>query len=302
MSDPKIHRSGYVNIIGRPNVGKSTLMNALLGEKMAIITPKAQTTRHRIIGIYSEEDHQIIFSDTPGLIKDPKYKMQEAMNKAAFSIFEDADVILLMIEPGTDLSPEDKVFSSLKKATAPVFLLINKIDTSEATALTELAQEWSQFYEFENIIMISATEKHGIDHLLQEIKQRLPEGPAYYPKDNISDRSTRFFVSEIIREKILLQYKQEIPYSSEVHVEEYKESIKNDKPFVHIKATIFVMRKTQKAIIIGQGGRAIKSLGIAARRDIEKFIDSRCHLELYVKVKEKWRDDERLLKSFGYLN
>ena len=277
-------------------------MNALLGEKMAIITPKAQTTRHRILGILNSETHQIIFSDTPGMIRDPKYKMQAAMNSAAYSIFDDADLILFMIEPQSDHEDDDLVFQKLSTHRSPVILLINKVDTSDNDALTALAEEWKKKYGFDEIIMISATEKFGIDYLLERVMTYIPEGPAYFPKDQISDRSERFFVSEIIREKILLYYKQEIPYSVEVVVEDYKESIKKEKPFAHINATIYVMRQSQKGIILGHQGKSIKKLGIEARKDIEKFISRHVHLELYVKVKEKWRDDDRMLKSFGYLH
>ena len=301
MTEKAKHVSGYVNIIGRPNVGKSTLMNALLGEKMTIITPKAQTTRHRIIGILNGDDYQIIFSDTPGLINDPKYKMQQAMNTAAYSIFEDADLVLFMIDPETDHQDDDKVFEKLSACKVPVILLINKVDLSDAESLKALAESWKTKYLFEEVIMISATEKFGTPYLLELIKKSLPEGPAYYPKDQLSDRPERFFISEIIREKIFLQYKQEIPYSAEVIIEEFKETIKNEKPFVTIRAVIYVLRQSQKGIIIGQQGKAIKKLGIDARKDIEKFLSMRCHLELFVKVKEKWRDDDRLLKSFGYL-
>ena len=295
------HYSGYVNIIGKPNVGKSTLLNAIIGEKMAIITHKPQTTRHRILGILSEEDYQIVFSDTPGLIHDPGYKMQKAMNDAAFSIFEDADIVLFVTEPSDNYTGDERVIKKLKQAEVPKFLIINKIDIGEQEALKELAEKWSNWVDFDQVHYISAIEKAGVPHLLDEIKKCIPEGPVYFPKDQISDKSVRFFVSEIIREKILLQYKQEIPYSAEVVVQEFKESIKNDAPFVHIRAEIFVMRNTQKQILIGRQGQSIKRLGIESRKSIESFLEKRVHLELYVKIKEKWRDDDRFLKSFGYL-
>ena len=295
------HYSGYVNIIGRPNVGKSTLLNALVGEKMAIITHKPQTTRHRILGILSEEDYQIVFSDTPGLIQDPGYKMQKAMNDAAFSIFEDADVVLFVTEPADEYTGEEKVIQKLQHTQVPKLLVINKVDTSDPDTLKALEKTWTDRINFDQVHHISALEKIGTEHLLSSIKNLLPEGPIYFPKDQLSDRSERFFISEIIREKILMLYKQEIPYSSEVIVEEFKESEKNGAPFVHILAHIFVMRKTQKQILIGKGGSSIKKLGIESRKDIEKFLEKRVHLELYVKIKEKWRDDDRLLKSFGYL-
>ncbi|MBT8191578.1 MAG: GTPase Era [Saprospiraceae bacterium] len=295
------HYSGYVNIIGRPNVGKSTLLNAMLGEKMAIISHKPQTTRHRILGIHSEDDYQIVFSDTPGLISDPGYKMQKAMNDAAFSIFEDADIVLFVTEPGDPYNGNEKVIDKLKSTDVPRFLIINKVDTSDPDTLKQLEADWRERVPFEEVHHISALQKIGVDYLLERIKANLPEGPVYFPKDQLSDRSVRFFLSEIIREKILLLYKQEIPYSTEVIIEEFKESEKRGAPFVHILAHIFVMRKTQKQILIGKQGSSIKKLGIESRKDIEKFLEKRVHLELYVKIKEKWRDDDRLLKSFGYL-
>lgn len=297
----KKHYSGYVNIIGRPNVGKSTLMNAFLGEKMAIITHKPQTTRHRILGILNEEEYQVVFSDTPGLINDPHYKMQEAMNKAAFSIFEDADVVLFVTEHNDNYEGDEKVLQKIKQAKIPKFLLINKVDLSDPEALKALKQKWEDRLEFDEVHFISALNKLGTDHVLECIKKRLPEGPVYFPKDQISDKPERFFITEIIREKILLFYKQEIPYSCEVIIEEYKETVKHGKPFSYIRANIIAMRQSQKHILIGKGGASIKKLGIEARKDIEKFLGHRVHLELYVKIKEKWRDDDRMLKSFGYL-
>jgi len=282
-------------------VGKSTLLNAFMGEKMAIITPKPQTTRHRFKGIVSGDDFQIVFSDTPGLITEPNYKMQEAMNDSAMSIFQDSDVVLFMIDPSNEYSGDEKVIKKLRNTDVPKFLIINKVDTSDPDTLKALEAEWREVVNFDEVHHISAKEKLGIDHLLSRIRTLLPEGPVYFPKDQISDRSTRFFVSEIIREKILLLYKQEIPYSAEVFIEDYKESEKNGYPFAHIKAIIYVMRDTQKGIIIGHKGSGIKRLGIESRKDIEKFIGSRCHLELFIKVKDKWRDNDRLLKSFGYL-
>lgn len=295
------HYSGYINIIGKPNVGKSTLLNAFIGEKMAIISHKPQTTRHRFLGIVSGDDFQMIFSDTPGLISDPHYKMQEAMNDAALSVFEDADSVLFVIDPSNEYSGDEKVISKLKKAECPVFLVINKIDTSDPETLKALEAEWREIVDFDQVHHISAKEGLGIPHLFEQLKGLLPEGPAYYPKDQISNKSTRFFISEIVREKILHNYRQEIPYSSEVIVEEFEETEKRGEPFVIIKAVIYVMRKTQKGIMIGHQGSGIKKLGIDARKDIEKFLGKRVHLELFIKVKDKWRDDDRMLKSFGYL-
>ncbi len=295
------HYSGFVNIIGKPNVGKSTLLNALVGEKMSIITHKPQTTRHRILGIVSGEHYQIVFSDTPGLIDDPSYKMQKAMNDAAFSIFEDADLILFVTEPEDNYSGEEKIIEKLNETDIHKILIINKVDLSTPEDLKNLEELWKSRVNFDETLFVSALEKAGTEHLLERITKLLPEGPAYYPKDQISDKSVRFFISEIIREKILMIYKQEIPYSTEVVVTEYKEGEKEGKPLVRIRAEIYVMRQTQKQILIGRGGSSIKSLGIQSRKDIEKFIEKKVHLELYVKVKEKWRDDDRLLKSFGYL-
>ena len=295
------HYSGYINIIGKPNVGKSTLLNAFIGEKMAIISHKPQTTRHRFLGIVSGEDFQMIFSDTPGLISDPHYKMQEAMNDAALSVFEDADTVLFVIDPTNEYSGDEKVIGKLKKAKCPIILVINKIDTSNPETLKALEAEWRSIIEFDQIHHISAKEKIGVPYLFEKLRELLPEGPAYYPKDQISNKSTRFFISEIVREKILHLYRQEIPYSTEVIIEEFKETEKRGEPFVFIKGIIFVMRKTQKGIMIGHQGAGIKKLGIESRKDIEKFLDKRVHLELFIKVKDKWRDDDRMLKSFGYL-
>lgn len=301
MAENEKHYSGFVNIIGKPNVGKSTLLNAFVGEKMAIITHKPQTTRHRIFGILSSEDFQIVFSDTPGLIQDESYKMHKAMNDAAFSIFEDADVVLFVIDPSNEYSGDEKVIRKLKETEVPKFLIINKIDTSDPDTLKALEAEWKALIDFDQVHHISAKEKLGIPYLLEQVREKLPEGPAFYPKDQITDKSIRFLVSEMIREQILIQFKQEIPYSTEVIVQEYKESILRGKPFVKIRAEIFVMRKSQKGILIGHQGKAIKWLGTAARKDIEKFLQKKVHLELYIKVKENWRDDDRFLKSFGYL-
>jgi len=297
-----VHYSGYVNIIGKPNVGKSTLMNAFLGEKMAIITHKPQTTRHRILGILNEKDFQIVFSDTPGLIDDPNYKMQSAMNKAAFSIFDDADVVLFVTEPTITYEGDEKVISKLKAAKVPKFLLINKVDTSDPESIKSLIEKWKNIIEFDEVHVISALNKLGTDNVIECIKKRLPEGPVYFPKDQLSDKSERFFITEIIREKILLHYKQEIPYSCEVVIEDYKETTKRGAPFSYIRANIIAMRQSQKHILIGKNGSSIKRVGVEARKDIEKFLDQRVHLELYVKIKEQWRDDDQSLKRFGYLN
>ncbi|MDF1694251.1 MAG: GTPase Era [Saprospiraceae bacterium] len=295
-----IHKSGFVNIIGKPNVGKSTLMNALLGEKMSIITSKPQTTRHRILGIYNDENHQIIFSDSPGLIEDPSYGMHQSMNKFAYSSFEDADILLFVLDLFEDYTGEEKVFNLLKKSEVPKYLVINKIDLDKDDRLKLLKKRWDNRVQFDKIFEISALEKIGLEELKEAIFEELKEGPAYYPKDQLSDKNTRFFVSEIVRETILQLYKQEVPYSCEVIIDQYKESEKNGKPFAHIYGTIYVSRKTQKSIVIGKGGSAIKKLSTEARKKIEAFVDHPIFIQMNVKVRENWRDDERQLKHFGY--
>lgn len=293
------HRSGFVNIIGRPNVGKSTLMNALVGERMSIITHKPQTTRHRIIGIVNDEHYQIVFSDTPGVIDKPAYKMQEAMNRFAVSTFEDADLMLFVTEKDETFADDDPILLRLKNLQAPIFLVINKIDLMSETEILLFIQQWNERVTFAEIIPISALQQRNTDRLLKLILERLPEGPVYYPKDQFTDRPERFFVSEIIREKILTNYRQEIPYSCEVIIEFFKQD--EQKPdLVRIGAAIIVARKTQKSILIGKGGAAIKQLGIDARKAIETFLEKRVHLELFVKIKEDWRNDDKMLNSFGY--
>ncbi len=297
----KVHKSGFVNIIGRPNVGKSTLMNALVGERMSIITNKPQTTRHRIIGIISEENYQIVFSDTPGFITDPAYKMQEAMNKFVFSTFEDADLFLFVTDTIEEYDDDDQVIQRLRKVDIPLFLIINKTDVSTPENILQLISQWNERVPFTETIPLSALQKKNTDRLLELILERLPEGPVYYPKDQFTDRPERFFVSEIIREKILLLYKQEVPYSCEVIVESFKETTtKKGEPMVRIRAEIFVSRNTQKAILIGNNGASIKKLGSEARKSMEVFLERKVFLELFVKVKKNWRDDEGMLKRFGY--
>ncbi|MEO1434679.1 MAG: GTPase Era [Bacteroidota bacterium] len=292
------HYSGFINIVGRPNVGKSTLMNALVGERMAIITNKPQTTRHRLIGIVNTDQAQMVFSDTPGIIHDPSYKMQLQMNRYVMNSFEDADIVLFMTEPAETYGDDDFFLNLIRKAQVPVYLVLNKIDTIEETQVLELLKTWNERIEFTESFPISALHKLNTENLMKTIESKLPEGPAYYPKDQFTDKPERFFVSEIIREKILLQYHQEIPYASEVVVNRFK--VDEQKPLIRIQADIYVMRKTQKSIIIGKGGSSIKKLGMAARKDIETFLDSPVYLELFVKVKDNWRDDERQLKHFGY--
>ncbi len=301
MSEEKKHRSGFVNIVGRPNVGKSSLMNALLGDKMVITTAKPQTTRHRILGILNGDNYQIVFSDTPGLIQQPKYEMQEVMNRYVQSTFEDADIMLFMVDAGEDYPEDHPLITKLRSLKVPIFLLINKIDTASETRITQLKYSWKNRLDFAEIIPISALHGLGLDVLMQKILQHLPEGPAYYPKDFLSDRPERFFVAELIREKILLLYQQEVPYAVEVIVERFKEGqTKNRQPLVRIEAWIFVERATQKGILIGKGGEAIKKLGTLARQDIEKFLGKKVFLELRVKVRKDWRNDPQWLKRLGY--
>ncbi|MFK7807713.1 MAG: GTPase Era [Saprospiraceae bacterium] len=297
-----MHKSGFVNIIGRPNVGKSTLMNTLTGERMSIITNKPQTTRHRIIGIVSEDDYQIVFSDTPGFITDPAYKMQEAMNGFVFSTFEDADIMIFVTDTLEEYEDDDQVIERLRKIEVPLFLVINKIDLLKSPAeVLALIAKWNKRVKFTETIPISALEKNNTDTLVKLVLDRLPEGPVYYPKDQLTDKSERFFISEIIRESILVLYKQEVPYSCEVIVDSFKETeTKRGEPMVRIRAEIYVSRKTQKSIIIGKQGSAIKRLGTEARRGIENFLQKKVFLELFVKVKDGWRDDEQSLKHFGY--
>ena len=295
------HKSGFVNIIGNPNVGKSTLLNGMIGERLSIITNKPQTTRHRIIAIINEPEYQIIFSDTPGIITDPHYKMQSAMNSFALSALEDADILIYMTDTIEKPQIDTKVLSSVGDLATPKILIINKMDLSDHDQIEELYKWWLGRVQFDHVCAISALEKIGLDGIQKLIIQYLPEGPAYYPKDQFTDKSERFFVSEIIREHILTLYHQEIPYSCEVIVHTFKEGVSKSGPIIHIMADIIVNRKTQKSILIGKGGTAIKTLGTASRKAIERFLDRKVFLELHVKIKEKWRDDDRSLKSYGYL-
>ena len=291
------HKSGFVNIIGLPNVGKSTLLNALLGEKLSVVTKKAQTTRHRIHGILSEENFQIVFSDTPGFIEKPAYKMQEEMNKYVASTFEDADMFLYITELGATLDKQENLFKPLTKTNTPVLLLINKIDTAkDEKEIDKYAEQWKAALPKAQIVYISALEKFNLQSIIDKILESLPEGPSYYDKDAISDKNERFFVTEIIREKLLQLYKQEIPYSCQVEIDDFEE----DEHINRIRATIYTERDTQKSIIIGKGGEAIKRLGTQARQDIERFLGKKAYLELFVKVKENWRNDDMMLKYFGY--
>ncbi len=291
-----MHKAGYVNIFGNPNAGKSTLMNALINEKLSIVTSKVQTTRHRILGIVNEEDYQIIFSDTPGIIT-PKYKLQKSMMKFIDIAIDDADVFVYLVEPD-ETNFNNEVFEKINNSKTPAILVINKIDLFEQKFIESKFEFWKDTFPKAYILPVSALHKFNIDVLKKKIVELLPEHPPYFGKDELTDRSERFFVSEIIREKILLQFDKEIPYSVEVVVDSFKETDK----LVNIAANIHVLRESQKAIIIGHNGSAIKKLGIAARKDIEAFIGKHIFLELSVKVSKEWRDDDKQLKRFGYEN
>lgn len=289
------HKAGFVNIIGYPNVGKSTLMNALVGEKLSIITSKAQTTRHRIMGIVNGDDFQIVYSDTPGIIKNPSYKMHEFMNQYIETALLDADVLLLIHESGQPFM-EEEIISRIKKISIPVVVVINKIDLSSQERVVQEMKEWTSKLPGAEIIPVSALQGFNVSKVFDIILSRLPENPPFFPKDELTDRSLRFFVSEIIREKVFLNYKKEIPYSVEVIVDEYKEEPK----LTRISTTIYVERETQKAIVLGHQGRSIKKVGTEARKDIEAFIGSKVFLEITVKVNKDWREKENMLKRFGY--
>ena len=296
-----MHHSGFVNIIGRPNVGKSTLMNAVVGERMSIITAKPQTTRHRIIGILSGDDFQVVFSDTPGMIRNPAYKMQERMNKYVQTAFEDADLMLFVTDTEEKYSEDDPVIQQLKQVEVPLFLVINKTDLVASDKVLELIKWWNDRVTFAEILPIAALHKLNTEPLLEAVIARLPEGPEYYPKDQLTDRSERFFVSEIIREKILELYHQEIPYSVEVAIESFKErETSKGEPLIEIQAIIYVARDSQKMIMLGKKGSAIKQLGTEARLAIETWLENKVFLDLHVKVRENWRDNEQQLRRFGY--
>jgi GTPase len=292
-----VHKSGFVNIIGNPNVGKSTLINALVGERLSIITSKAQTTRHRIMGIVNGENFQIVYSDTPGIIK-PNYKLQESMLKFVNTAFIDADIILYVTDVVEKPDKNENYLTKVRKVKVPVFLLINKIDLTDENRLNELVAQWHELLPDAEILPVSALEKTNIGFMFDKVIQLLPEGPAFYPKDSLTDKSERFIVSEIIREKIFLNYQKEIPYSVEVGVESFKE----EPSIVRIRANIYVMRQSQKGIIIGHQGKALKKVGTEARVDIEGFLNKKVYLELFVKVNEDWRDKPSKLKNLGYDN
>ena len=290
-----MHKSGFVNIIGNPNVGKSTLMNQLVGEKLSIITSKAQTTRHRIMGVVSGEDFQIVYSDTPGILK-PSYKLQESMMKFVTGALTDADVILFVTDTVEESDRAAEILAKLKKTSIPVIVVVNKVDLSNPTELEALVEKWHTELPEARIVPVSAKESFNIEPLFQTILDLLPEGPAYYPKDTLTDKTLRFFASEIIREKILKFYDKEIPYSCEIAIDSYKEEPTIDR----ISATIYVSRDSQKGIVIGHKGEKLKKVGRAAREDMEAFLDKKVFLQFYVKVNDDWRNNDRELRRFGY--
>lgn len=291
----KVHKAGFVNIIGCPNVGKSTLMNALVGERLSIITSKAQTTRHRIMGIVSDKNYQIVFSDTPGIIK-PIYKLQEKMMHFVINAFTDADVFLLITDVFEDIQLEDSYLNKLQKTKTPILLLINKIDIATQAQLEEKLILWREKLPNAEMMAISALEKFNIDKIMGRIIELLPKGNAFYSKEEFTDKSERFFVSEIVREKILLNYKKEIPYSVEVVVN----SFSDEEKIIKIQVDILVERDSQKGIIIGDKGTALKRVGIQSRKDMEVFFKKQIYLELFVKVDKDWRSNDTRLKNFGY--
>ena len=291
-----MHKAGFVNIIGNPNVGKSTLMNALVGEKLSIITSKAQTTRHRIMGIVNGDDFQIVYTDTPGIVT-PHYKLHEQMMTFVNSALEDADLFLLVTEIGETFKNQ-AVLTKIIRSNTPVILVINKIDLSDQQTIRDKIDYWQKQIPRAVIVPASATERFNIDTIFDHIIEQLPENPPYFPKDELTDRSMRFFVSEIIREKLLLYYQKEIPYSCEVAVESYEEKDGID----NISAIIFVERESQRVILIGHKGMSIKKVGTEARKDIEEFTGKKCFLNLYVKVMTDWRNSDRALRQFGYEN
>jgi GTP-binding protein Era len=289
------HKSGFVNIIGNPNVGKSTLMNAFVGEKLSIITSKAQTTRHRILGIVNGEDFQMILSDTPGIIK-PAYELQASMMDFVKSAFEDADILVYMVELGEKSLKDELFFKKLQNSKIPVVLLLNKMDISEQSILEEQVAYWQEQLPNAEIHPISALHNFNVKEVFLRLLELLPVGAAYYPKDQLTDKPERFFVNETIREKILQHYKKEIPYAVEIETEEFFE----DEEIIRMRAVIMVERDSQKGIIIGHKGSALKRVGIEARKDLEKFFDKQVHIELYVKVNKNWRSNSQQLRRFGY--
>jgi GTP-binding protein Era len=291
------HKAGFVNIIGNPNVGKSTLMNAFVGEKLSIITSKAQTTRHRILGIVNGDDFQVVLSDTPGIIK-PAYELQSSMMDFVKLAFDDADILIYMVEIGEKELKDETFFNKITNSKIPVLLLLNKIDSSNQEELEEQSELWQQKVPNAEFFPISALEGFNVKNVFDRIVELLPESPAFYPKDQLTDKPERFFVNEAIREKILMHYKKEIPYAVEVDTEEFFE----EESIIRMRSVIMVERETQKGIIIGHKGTALKRVGVEARKDLEKFFGKQVHLELYVKVNKNWRSNKNQLKRFGYNN
>lgn len=290
-----MHKSGFVNIVGNPNVGKSTLMNALVGEKLSIITSKAQTTRHRILGIVNGEDFQIVYSDTPGVLK-PNYRLQESMLNFSRSALQDADVLLYVTDVLDNNEKNSDFVEKVKLNPAHTILIINKIDLINEERLIELVDKWKTVLPQAEIMPISALSNFNVDVLLKRIKELLPESPPFFDKDQLTDKPARFFVTEIIREKILLNYEKEIPYSAEVEVEQFQE----EDNLIRINAVIYVERDSQKGIVIGHGGKSLKKVGTQARKDIETFFEKKVFLELFVKVEKDWRNKDLKLRDFGY--
>ena len=288
------HKSGFVSIVGKPNVGKSTLMNQLLGERLSIVTPKAQTTRHRIKGILNAEDYQVVFSDTPGILE-PHYLLHKKMMDFVEAALADADAVLV-INDLTEAYLEESLVEQLKKIKVPVIVVINKVDLSTQNEINKLIHGWKKAIKPHAVIPVSALNNFNTEQIIEALLEIIPESPPYFSKENLSDLTQRFFTSEMIREKIFLQYDKEIPYSTEISIEEFKE----EKNLVRIRAVIFVERSSQKGIIIGHKGEALKKVGTAARKDMEKFLGKKVFLELYVKVEEDWRKKENSLKRFGY--
>lgn len=289
------HKSGFVNIIGNPNVGKSTIMNVLVGERLSIITSKMQTTRHRIKGIVSGDDFQIVYSDTPGILK-PHYKLQESMMKFVNTALIDADVLLYVTDVVEQADKNEEYIEKLRTSEAPVIVLINKIDLSTQEKVMVLYNQWKERVPMADIYLVSATENFNVAPIFDRILELLPECPPYFSKEDLTDRNERFFVSEIIREKILLHFQKEVPYSVEVEVEEFKEDVK----MLALRCVIHVARDSQKGIIIGHQGQALKRIGTEARLDMEEFFQKKVFLHLYVKVSKDWRDKDRMLGNFGY--
>ena len=295
QKETTMHKSGFVNIVGNPNVGKSTLMNALVGERISIITSKAQTTRHRILGIVNGDDFQIVYSDTPGVLK-PNYRLQESMLKFSTSALADADVLLYVTDVHDTFEKNKDFVEKVIQNPAPLLLIINKIDLIDQERLIELVERWKALIPRAEIIPISALSKFNVERVFTRIRELLPESPPFFDKDQLTDKPARFFVNEIIREKILLNYDKEIPYSVEVEVEQFRE----EEKLIRIHAVVYVERESQKGIIIGHGGKALKKVGMEARKDIEAFFGKKVFLEMFVKVEKDWRNKDSKLRTFGY--